>query len=103
MLYVNVTDAERVKNPHGVDIRKLIESEGAQIFHVTLKPGGGLKRHTNPGDAFLYIIKGRGIVKVGDEEGELRKATLVYLPKGVSHSVTNTGSLKMEFLVMKVM
>ena len=102
MIVVKVENAERFENPHGVDVKKLIDGEKAQIFHVTLKPGEKLKRHTTSTDAFLYIIKGRGVVEVGNEKEEVRKATLVYLPREVPHSVENTGSLEMKFLVVKV-
>ncbi|AHF80244.1 cupin domain-containing protein [Thermococcus paralvinellae] len=102
MIVVRVEEAEKVENPHGVDVRKLIDMGNAQIFHITLKPGEELKRHTTPVDAFLYIIKGKGIAEVGEEKEEVKKATLVYLPKEVPHKVANTGSLEMEFLVIKV-
>ena len=102
MIVVKVEEAERIENPHGVDVRKLISVDNAEIFLITLKPGEGLKRHTTPVDAFLYVIKGRGIVEVGEEKEEVRKATLVYLPKEVPHRVMNTGSLEMKFLIIKV-
>ncbi|USH00180.1 cupin domain-containing protein [Thermococcus argininiproducens] len=102
MIVVKVEDAEKFENPHGVDVKKLIGMENVQILHVTLKPGEGLKKHTAPVDAFLYVIKGKGMVEVGEEKEEVRKATLVYLPREVPHSVENTGSLEMKFLVIKV-
>ncbi|WP_324736028.1 cupin domain-containing protein [Thermococcus sp. SY098] len=102
MIVVKAEEAERIDNPHGVDVKKLIGMENVQILHITLKPGEGLKKHAIPVDAFLYVIKGKGVVEVGEEKEEIRKATLVYLPKEISHSVENTGSLEMKFLVIKV-
>ncbi|QDA31175.1 cupin domain-containing protein [Thermococcus indicus] len=103
MKVVRVEEAERVDNPHRVDVRKLMDEKSAQIFYITLKPGESLKRHTTPVDAFLYVLKGRGIVEVGDERAEVKKGTAVYLPKEVPHAVSNEGSLDMAFLVIKVM
>ncbi|NJE60921.1 cupin domain-containing protein [Thermococcus sp. 21S7] len=103
MIVVRVEDAPRVDNPHGVDVRKLMDEKSAQIFYITLKPGESLKRHTTPVDAFIYVLKGRGIVEVGDERAEVKKGTAVYLPKEVPHAVSNGGSLDMTFLVIKVM
>ncbi|NJE06227.1 cupin domain-containing protein [Thermococcus sp. M36] len=102
MLVSSLESAERVKNPHGVDVRKLVATEKAQILHITLKPGEALRRHSTPVDAFLYIIKGRGTVEVGDERVEVKKGTAVYLPKDVPHAVFNEGSLDMALLVVKV-
>ena len=103
MIVVGAEDAPRVDNPHGVDVRKLMDEKSAQIFHITLKPGESLERHTTPVDAFLYVLKGRGSVEVGDERAEVKKGTAVYLPKEVPHAVSNEGSLSMIFLVIKVM
>ncbi|NJE03230.1 cupin domain-containing protein [Thermococcus sp. MV11] len=103
MIVVSVEDAPRVDNPHGVDVRKLMDEKSAQIFYITLKPGESLKRHTTPVDAFIYVIKGRGTVEVGGERVEVKKGAAVYLPKEVPHAVSNEGSLDMAFLVIKVM
>ncbi len=102
MIVVKVEDAPQMDNPHGVDVRKLIDMENVQIFHVTLKPGERLRRHTIPVDAFLYVLRGRCIVEVGEERAEVKKGNIVYLPKEVPHEVSGSGSLPASFLVVKV-
>ena len=102
MMVVRVEDAPRVDNPHGVDVRKLMDEGSAQIFYITLKPGESLKRHTTPVDAFIYVLKGKGIVEVGEESEEVRKDTLVFLPRDIPHAVRNVGSLPLKFLVVKL-
>ncbi|ANF23190.1 cupin domain-containing protein [Thermococcus piezophilus] len=102
MIVVNVENAEGVENPHGVDVRKLLAMEKVSVLHVSLKPGEELKKHSTSVDAFLYVLKGRGVVEVGEERAEVKKGYLVYLPKNIPHSVSNAGSMEMSFLVVKV-
>ena len=102
MIVVNVEESERVENPHGVDVRKLIGTERAQALHVTLGPVEALEGHAVPVDAFPYVIKGKGTVEVGDERAEVKKGSAVYLPREVPHAVKNSGSMRMCFLVVKV-
>jgi quercetin dioxygenase-like cupin family protein len=101
MILVKIEEAQKVETPHGVEVKKLFESEHVQVMHVTLKPGEELKRHVTPVDAFVYVLKGKGIVEVGEEKEEVKKDELVYLPKDIPHKVINSGNITMRFLVVK--
>ncbi|MDI3476466.1 MAG: hypothetical protein PWQ95_2194 [Thermococcaceae archaeon] len=61
-----------------------------------------LERHTTSVDAFIYILKGKALVEVGEESAEVKKDTLVFLPRDVPHAVENAGSLPLRFLVVKL-
>ncbi|WP_048147914.1 cupin domain-containing protein [Palaeococcus ferrophilus] len=102
MIVSNFETAERIDNPHGVDVRALLSRENVKVLVVTLKPGEVLERHTTPVDAFLYILKGKALVEVGKESAEARKDSLVFLPREVPHAVENAGSLPLRFLVVKL-
>ena len=43
MKIVKVENVEQVKNPHGVDAKKLYDTEHAQTMLITLQPGKSLK------------------------------------------------------------
>lgn len=45
MKIMDVKNAAIVSNPHGVDARKIYETEHAQAVYITLKPGERLKKH----------------------------------------------------------
>jgi mannose-6-phosphate isomerase-like protein (cupin superfamily) len=43
--------------------------------------------HDHPEEQIYYVRSGRGIVRVDDEERQVEKDTLVYIPPGASHSI----------------
>ncbi len=49
--------------------------------------GGMVEPHSHPTHEFYYILAGRGIMKIGDEEREVRQGDLVYTPPDTTHSI----------------
>jgi mannose-6-phosphate isomerase-like protein (cupin superfamily) len=49
--------------------------------------GGMVDPHSHPTHEFYYIIAGRGIMKIGDEEREVGQGDLVYTPPDTTHSI----------------
>ena len=50
--------------------------------------GGGLvDPHSHPTHEFYYILAGRGVMKIADEEREVGQGDLVYIPPDVVHSL----------------
>ncbi len=68
---------------------------------MLLAPGQSLKKHTTPVDVFFYILEGKGVVKIGGEEAEVEKDTLIDSPKDIPHLLRNTGAGNFRFLVVK--
>ena len=51
-------------------------------------PGGGLvDPHSHPTHEYYYILSGRGIMRIGDEEREVHQGDLVYTPPDTTHSI----------------
>lgn len=49
--------------------------------------------HSHPdGEETIYVISGRGKVKVGDLISEIEPGSLVFFPQGVPHMTWNCGS-----------
>ena len=50
--------------------------------------GGGLvDPHDHPTHEFYYILSGRGIMKIGDEERPVGQGDLIYTPPNTTHSI----------------
>jgi mannose-6-phosphate isomerase-like protein (cupin superfamily) len=67
-------------------IRPLIEeADGAagEVHHVEID-GAKLHYHEQT-DEFYYVIDGSGTMVLDDEEIELHKGVVVYVPRGVKH------------------
>jgi len=51
-------------------------------------PGGGLvDPHSHPTHEFYYVLRGRGIMTIGDEERLIAQGDLVHIPPDAVHSL----------------
>lgn len=102
MRIVKVEEIEPFQNAHGVDARKIYQTQDADVIYMVLSAGQSLKRHTTPVDVFFYILEGKGVVEVGEEAQEVGADTVVDSPKGIPHLLRNTGEGVFRFLVVKL-
>lgn len=102
MKIIQAAQAENIKNPHGVAVSKLYDTEHAQVMHITLKPGEALKQHITPVDVFFYVLEGNGVVEIGDEKQEVGPDTLIESTARILHCWYNEGTEVLRVLVVKV-
>ena len=102
MKIVEVDNVNPFDNPHGVEAKKLYDSEDCKTIFLSLKPKQALKLHNTPVDVFFYILEGRGNVVVGDEKKEVTRNMLIESPKNIPHLLENTGVGLFNFLVVKL-
>ncbi|MHA1315549.1 MAG: cupin domain-containing protein [Candidatus Helarchaeota archaeon] len=101
MKIVKITDAANVPNPHGVSARKILEHEHVTLIYLELKEGEELKLHVTPVDVFFYIIAGKGLVTIGDENQEVEPEMVIFSPAKVPHKLANPNAETFRFLVVK--
>ena len=64
------------------------------------EPGQSQAPHTHEGsDKIYYVVQGRGLFRVGDEERELREQEIAIAPSGQKHGVNNPGPDRLILLV----
>ncbi len=90
-----------MKTAHNVDARNLYNTPDAMVTIITLKPGQSLKRHITPVDVAFYVLKGSGIVEIGDEKELVEEGTLVESPKDILHCWYNESKTDLTFMVIK--
>lgn len=93
--------AEPVPAGQGASRQDLITPEEGPNFAMRkfiMEPGGGMPRHTNRVEHEQYVLRGRARVRIGDDELEVRKDDVVYIPAGVPHSYRAEGDEPFEFL-----
>lgn len=84
----------------GVSLKALVTAEmnpGIVVNLVRIAPGGEITPHTHS-DATetFYVLKGRGLSWIGDEQFGLEPGVGGYAPPRVTHSVCNTGDTELE-------
>jgi len=90
-----------METAHNVDARNLYNTENAVVTVITLKPGQSLKKHITPVDVAFYVLKGSGIVEIGDEKAIVSANTLVESPKDIKHCWYNESNEDLVFMVIK--
>ncbi len=64
------------------------------------EPGQAQAPHTHEGsDKIYFVIEGRGLFQIGEEERELRKDDIAMAPSGLRHGVSNPGPERLVLLV----
>lgn len=71
----------------------LFTGENLQLVLMALKPGEDIGMETHPHtDQFIRIEAGEGRAMIGGEAFELHDGSVVVIPAGSEHNVTNTSS-----------
>ena len=86
------------RNHRGGQVSYLLLTEGQfgsrhlSITWVEGAPGSEQPVHAHPDNEQVYVIvRGRGLMKVGDEELQVGAGELVFVPPGTGHAILNTG------------
>ncbi len=65
-----------------------------------LEPGQTQKAHAHSGsDKFYFVLEGRGLFILGEEEREVGSGSIVVAPAGIVHGMSNNGDSRLSVLV----
>jgi len=67
-----------------------------RVFEV--KPGGHIKAHSHPWEHEIYVLKGKGRIRVGESFYDVEEDTAIYIPPNVIHEYWNTGESVLRFI-----
>ncbi len=82
----NVADMVSVQ-PEATVSRTVMSTEGGNAVLFSFDEGQELSEHTAAMPAFIQVLRGRLLVKGGDDEREINPGDLVYLPTRLPHAV----------------
>lgn len=68
------------------------------ITWVEVAPGSRQKQHHHEPEQVYVIVKGKGQMKVGEEEAEVVPGDLVYIPPDVPHCIVNTSTEALAYI-----
>lgn len=72
--------------------RILKAAEGYKVPLICLEPGQAIPPHPS-GTGVFYIVSGRGVMTVGDEEAEVGPGKMVFVEKGTPRGIRATERL----------
>ena len=74
-------------------------AENLAITWVEAGPGSMQAVHGHPDNEQVYVIvRGLGVMQVGDDMQEVGEGTLVFIPPGAAHAIKNAGDEPLVFL-----
>ena len=76
-----------------------IQATNFAMGHVTLEPNGGqVPWHNQEQEEIYFIVEGEGEMCLGEERRAIKTGQAAYIPSGVFHQLTNTGSTPMRMI-----
>jgi mannose-6-phosphate isomerase-like protein (cupin superfamily) len=108
MIVRNIDDPEVVATTYRAHIggtaRMVMTNEflkSIEFFaYALLPPGNRLEEHVDPVEEIYYILKGKGIMKVGEDMKEVKERDAVWIPAGAPHALENHTTEETEILVV---
>jgi len=96
-------DGAKVPPPNERILKVVLSPEISNISECTvlfsiISPGSGTGFHTHGSNEIMYVASGRGMGRVADEKMELREDIVIFAPKGIEHSVENTGDETLKLI-----
>jgi quercetin dioxygenase-like cupin family protein len=80
------------------------ENAGSKLIDFRISryaPMAYVQEHTHKvQEQIYYVLEGEGVLTLNDERHLMRPHDYVYVPPGVRHSFTNTGTNGLVFLVV---
>lgn len=101
MEIIKMAGVSSFQSPRGVTARKLLENQSFIIMNLLLKPGEIVEKHKSPVDVFFYVVKGKGVIEIGDGEGTVKATDIIFSPKGIPHGLRALPEEELQVLVVK--
>lgn len=85
-------------------LRELLHPDKADLelryslAHATVAPGEVTLPHALKTSEVYYIIRGEGVMSIGDEEEPVGPGQTIYIPPRSKQNIRNTGDVPLEFL-----
>ncbi len=65
---------------------------------AVLPAGNTIEEHVDEVEEIYFVLSGTGMMKVGDEEKEVKAGDAIWLPAGEPHRLINTGKETMQWI-----
>ena len=76
-----------------------IQAKNFSMGNVTLAPKGGqVPWHNQEQEEIYFIVEGEGEMCLGEDRRAVKAGQAAYIPSGVFHQLTNTGSTPMRMI-----
>ncbi|MBS3765268.1 cupin domain-containing protein [Candidatus Bipolaricaulota bacterium] len=100
MKVIRMEDIERQTNKRGIESKKLLKHDDAQIMNLILQPGDKVPPHSVPVNVFFYVVSGSGTIEIGDDKAVVEERDIV--PCSPETEMSLHADQEEEFSVLNV-
>ena len=97
-----VEDTPSKESHGGAEMREVItDKDGAPNFAmrvIEVKTGSSTPSHDHPWEHEVLVLSGRAIVRGGQEEVEIAKDSVIYIPPNEHHHFESIGDEPLRFV-----
>ncbi len=79
-------------------IRWLIKGPNFILRYFRIKKGGNSPLHSHPYEHEVFVLNGKGRIKLNEKEYEFEKDYIILVPENILHQFVNIGDDDLEFL-----
>jgi quercetin dioxygenase-like cupin family protein len=101
MEVVKMSEVPVFITPNGFTARKLLEQPAFLIMNLLLKPGELVEKHDMPDDAFFYVVKGSGMIEIGEEKTSAGETDIVFSPKNTPRGLQASPDREFHVLIVR--
>lgn len=101
MEVIKMSEVKTFVTPVGVLARKLLDHSSFLIMNLLLKPGEAVEKHNMPDDAFFYVVKGSGIIEIGEEQTSAGETDIVFSPKNTPRGLSASPDREFHVLIVR--
>jgi len=90
--------SERDERPWG-NYEVVVSGEGYRVKRISVRPGKRIsyQRHRSRAEHW-YVVSGRGVATLDDEECRVSQGSVVDIPVGAAHRIANDGESTLTFI-----
>jgi len=93
MYIINIKDVRELRTPGGNSVRYLLSKEigtpNFEMRYFELKKGAKTAQEVHPWEHEVFVIKGKGIVRGGENERKVRPGDAIFIPPNEVHQFWN--------------
>lgn len=91
---------EQIKN--GLELKDIAKNIAA-VYDTSLSPEEKIPPHFHPEfEELYYILSGYGNITIEDENQEVSRGDVVYIPQHALHTLVNTAEVPLRFVTVSV-
>jgi len=82
-------------------IKDILATDKMTTHLGIIPPGQSTSEHSHSiSEEIVYIVKGTGSCTVGEQHGEFKANSMLFVPEGLPHQYTNTGKDELVLFVV---